>query len=255
MELVGVFASACAGVATGVGALPVLFRSEYSRRAQDMMLGFGAGVMLAATSFSLIAPAKELLQAGERWRTAGTLAGGVLLGAVFLRLLHDHIPHEHFFKSRDVDEAQGRALARLWLFVLAITVHNFPEGLAVGVGYSGTEAGLGTAVALGIGAQNMPEGLVVAVALRAAGSTALRSVGLALLTGLVEPLGALVGVGAVALSQALLPWALTFAGGAMLYVVSQEVIPESHRAGHERAATGGLMVGFALGLVLDILLG
>jgi zinc transporter, ZIP family len=251
----GTVASLVAGLATAVGALPVLFLARVSDHTRDTMLGFGAGVMLAATSFSLILPGIEAAEVltGSRTHAALTIAGGLGLGALFLFASHRFIPHEHFQKG-----PEGIAAARLkqvWLFIGAITLHNFPEGLAVGVGFGAGDVASGAALALGIGLQNMPEGLVVALALLATGYSRARAFGVALLSGLVEPLGGAFGAGVVALAQPVLPWALAFAAGAMLFVVSHEIIPESHRHGHEGRATAGVMGGFVVMMVLDVALG
>jgi ZIP family zinc transporter len=173
------------------------------------------------------------------------MGAGMLLGATALALLHRALPHEHFYKGRE--GAQGRRPARIWLLVLAIALHNIPEGLAVGLGAAaeGSASGVsGLSIALAIGAQNMPEGLVVAVALASQGYGRGFSVLVALLTGLVEPLAALPGALALTLAQSMLAWGLSGAAGAMLFVVSDEIIPETHRSGFERSATFALMLGF-----------
>ena len=252
----GTIASLLAGLATGVGALPVLFLGRTIGPALDAaLLGFGAGVMLAATSFSLILPALEAAEQGgmSRFGSSGLVASGMLLGAIALLLADRWLPHEHFVKGREGIPA-GR-VARIWLFVAAIALHNLPEGLAVGVGFGTDDASTGVALAIGIGAQNMPEGLVVALALRGVGYTPGRSLLVALLTGLVEPVGGLLGVTAVTVAASLLPWSLAFAAGAMLFVVSNEILPESHRQGQGRAGTAGVLVGFLAMLVLDTGLG
>jgi zinc transporter, ZIP family len=250
---VALLASGAAGAATGVGALPALFVSGTSERTRSAMLGFGAGVMLAASVFSLLLPSLELFrQQAASWPAVGT-AVGLLLGAAVIELLNRYAPHEHFIKGPEGHHT--RSLRRVWLFVIAITLHNFPEGLAVGVGVASGDASISLPVTIGIGVQNMPEGLVVALALRHEGYGPLRSIWFALLTGLVEPSGGLVGFGAVALSSGLLPWALAFAAGAMLYVVSDEIIPESHRGAYAGSATWGTVVGFSGMMLLDALLG
>ncbi|MEN6125005.1 ZIP family metal transporter [Bordetella pertussis] len=173
-------------------------------------------------------------------------------GAVLLasdRLL----PHEHFIKGKE--GRASRTLRRTWLFVFAIMLHNVPEGLAIGVGYAGSDSLRGAALATGIAIQDVPEGLVVALALLAAGYSRAFSVALGMLSGLVEPLGAIVGAAVVGWSAAMLPWGLGFAAGAMLFVISHEIIPESHRKGHEVPATAGLMLGFVLMMLLDTALG
>ncbi|HYF20925.1 MAG TPA: ZIP family metal transporter [Ramlibacter sp.] len=240
-----------AGLATALGTLPVLLRQEFSQRACSAMLGFGAGVMLAACSFSLILPAVEAAtgQGAGAWRAAGTVGAGILLGAMLLMAMDRWLPHEHFAKGREGTPAQ--ALRRVWLFVFAIALHNVPEGLAIGVAFAGSNLVAAEALATGIAIQDVPEGLVVALALRAAGYGRGTAVGLGVLTGLLEPIAALLGAGLIGLSAGLLPWGMAFAAGAMLYVISHEIIPESHRQGHERVATTGLMLGFVAMMVLD----
>lgn len=235
-------ASLAAGLATGAGALPVLFlKGGVSRRLLDGMLGLAAGVMLAATAFSLLVPALEsggVLSAG----------GGLLLGAGFIAWLDRRTPHAHFAAGR---EGPSSRLARVWLLVLAITIHNFPEGLSVGVVFGAGGAGAGTVLATAIGLQNVPEGLAVAVPLVREGYRRGKAVWYAALTGLAEPVAGLLGGALVGLAAGILPWALGFAAGAMLYVVSDEMIPESHREGHEREATAGVILGFLLMMVLE----
>lgn len=251
----GLIASLAAGLATGVGALPVLISRKFSDKTVDIMMGFGAGVMLAATSFSLIIPgveAAELLY-GSKWIAAGIIVAGMMLGGLFLHLSDTFIPHDHFISGHHGIES--KKLKRLWLFIIAITLHNFPEGLAVGVGFGGGDVANGATLALGIGLQNMPEGLVVALGLMAHKYSRAKALWIATLTGLVEPIGGLIGVGIVSISQPLLPWGLAFAAGAMLFVISDEIIPESHRKGFAKQATFGVMVGFALMMFLDIALG
>ena len=251
----GFLASFLAGMLTAVGALPVLFGRSVSQRMNDVLLGFAAGVMLAASFLSLIVPGLEaarVIYGGAR--VAAIIAvGGVLLGVAVIAVLNEWIPHEHFFQGR-----QGPlpgALARVWLFVLAITIHNVPEGLAVGVGFGGGDIARGTALAVGIGLQNAPEGLAVALALLSCGYTKGHAFAVAGLTGLVEPVAGLLGAYAVSLSQLVLPWALTFAAGAMIYVISHEIIPETHRHGFENQATLGLTIGLVVMMFLDVAFG
>jgi zinc transporter, ZIP family len=242
-----------AALATALGTLPVALSQRTSERTRDAMLGFGAGVMLAACAFSLIVPAIAAAQVhvSGRWHVAALVSVAMLLGAAMLMALETWVPHEHFIKGQDHANAHARALKRTWLFVFAITLHNVPEGLAIGVAYGGVDATAAAVLATGIAVQDVPEGLVIALALRAAGYSRRASVLLGCASGLVEPLGAVLGAAVVALSAPLLPWGLAFAAGAMLFVISHEIIPESHRAGHERFATGGLIVGFVLMMVLD----
>jgi ZIP family zinc transporter len=255
LVLWGFLASLAAGAMTAVGALPVLFGRTLSRRLADTLLGFAAGVMIAASFFSLIIPGLEIGQEifGSRVGAASSVVVGILSGAGFVALLNEVLPHEHFAQGRQGPEAES--FARIWLFVIAITIHNLPEGLAVGVGYGGGDIAAGTTLAIGIGLQNAPEGLAVAVALMAAGYDRVRAFGVAALTGAVEPVAGLIGAWAVSLSRLTLPWALAFAAGAMIYVISHEIIPETHRNGHENQATLGLMFGLVLMLFLDVVLG
>jgi ZIP family zinc transporter len=241
LELIflGSVASLVAGLATGVGALPVLFAKKVSDRLLDVMLGFSAGVMLAATSFSLIVPAIDL---GGPW----IVVIGIVVGALVLHLIDRFVPHFHPALG---PEGPPSKMSRVWLFVIAITIHNFPEGLAVGVSF-----GVGNiTAAIAIGLQNMPEGLAVALPLRREGYSRRKSLWYATLTGLVEPVGGLLGVSLVSVFHTILPWALAFAAGAMLFVVSDEIIPESHRKGFEREATFGLIIGFVIMMLLDTL--
>lgn len=247
-----------AALATAMGALPVLFSHELSERLQDTLFGFGAGVMLAACAFSLIIPglasANELpWLADGRWGPGLLVSAAILFGGLAMTGLDRLLPHEHFIKGRE--GASARKLRRTWLFVFAIALHNLPEGLAIGVGYAGSQGVRGDALAMGIAIQDVPEGLVVAVALLAAGYPRALAVVLGMASGLVEPVGAMAGAAIVDQSAILLPWGLGFAAGAMLFVISHEIIPESHRKGHELFATGGLMLGFVLMMLLDTALG
>lgn len=248
----GFVASLAAGAMTAVGALPALFGRSVSRRANDALLGFAAGVMLAASFLLLIIPGFDAaLESFGGPQVAAAVAGaGVMLGVGFIAALNAWIPHEHFAQGRQ--GPRDTELARIWLFVLAITIHNLPEGLAVGVGFGGGDVAGGTALAVGIGLQNAPEGLAVALALLACGYTRTYAFLVSSLTGLVEPAAGLLGAYAVSLSQLVLPWALTFAAGAMLYVISHKIIPETHRHGHENAATLGLAVGLVVMMFLDM---
>ncbi len=237
----GFLASLIAGLATGIGALPVFFATKVSDKLLDVMLGFAAGVMLAASAFSLVVPALAL---GGIWLTAL----GILMGAVFLDAADRFIPHMHFISG---PEGPSSTLRRIWLLILAITIHNFPEGLAVGVGFGGGDLSAAIALTIGIGLQNMPEGLAVALPLRRENYSRLRAFSYATLSGLAEPIAGLIGVTFVTLARPLLPVGLAFAAGAMIFVVSDEIIPESHRRGFEREATFGVMIGFVVMTLLD----
>ncbi len=250
-----------AALATALGTVPVMFSQTMSQRTQDTLYGFGAGVMLAACAFSLVLPGLEAAEkqqvfGGGSWGAGSAVGLSILLGAAALMLLDRILPHEHFIKGREGPGGPSASkLRRTWLFVIAITLHNFPEGLAIGVGYVGNEGVRANALATGIAIQDVPEGLVVALALLAAGYSRTFSVLLGMASGLVEPIGAVLGAVAVSSSLILLPFGLGFAAGAMLFVISHEIIPESHRQGHETFATGGLMVGFVLMMLLDTALG
>jgi ZIP family zinc transporter len=255
LVLLGFLASLAAGSATALGALPALAVRRVPDRLQDALLGFAAGVMLSASFFSLILPS---LDAAGRIYGGTTVAAaiavvGIVLGVAALALINEYAPHEHFVLGHEGPPTAS--LRRIWLFVVAITIHNFPEGLAVGVGFGSGDVENGVSLAIGIGLQNMPEGLAVAVALTAEGYTRLYAVLIAALTGLVEPVGGLLGAGMVTVAEPLLPWGLAFAAGAMLYVISHEIIPETHRRGFENEATTGLTIGLTAMLFLDVTLG
>ena len=248
----GMLASLLAGLAAGVGALPVLLISTASQRLLDVLLGTAAGIMLAAASFSLLIPA---LEAGAD-QFGGLLAGGalaalgLLLGAGGIWYAHKNLPHEHFLQGQE--GVRGVAVRRIWLFVFAITLHNIPEGLAVGVGFGGGNVANGLALTIGIFLQNLPEGFVVALSLLGLNYSRPAAILVALGTGAVETIGGFIGAGFVSLSLALLPLGLAGAAGAMLFVISHEIIPETHGNGHQSQATFGLVAGFALMMVLDV---
>jgi ZIP family zinc transporter len=242
-----------AALATALGTLPVLLTRKTSDQMND-----GAGVMLAASSFSLIVPALAAAQAqGIARGPAALLVGvGILAGAAALLGLDRWLPHEHFIKGAEGGSPRHqRRLRRAWLFVFAITLHNLPEGLAIGVSYGAGDPVRAGTLAAGIAIQDVPEGLVIAVALLAAGYRRGWAVALGAASGIVEPLAAVAGAALVTASTALLPWGLALAAGAMLFVVSHEIIPETHRRGHERWATCGLLLGFVLMMGLDTALG
>lgn len=240
----GVLGSLGAGLATGLGAVPALAIRNISPKVMDVLLGFSAGIMLAATSFSLVLPSIEL---------GGPLVTsvGFFLGGIFLATANWLTPHIHSLSSSG---GLPPNISRVWLFVLAITLHNFPEGMSVGVSFGKGDISEATALAIGIGFQNMPEGLATALALVRDGYRAIKAFGYATLTGLVEPIGGLLGVSVVTIAHPLLPWGLAFAGGAMLFVISNEIIPETHRGGHPREATFGVLLGFVVMTLFDNIL-
>jgi ZIP family zinc transporter len=249
--VIGFAASILAGLATGIGALPALFFKNISNNLFNSMLGAAAGVMLAATAFSLLVPG---IEAGNLiWHNKGiyVVSLGMLIGAVFLHFADKQLPHIHF---DSVSDTQLDSLKKIWLFVIAITIHNFPEGMSVGVSFGSGELKNGLALTIAIALQNMPEGLAVALPLVGLGYNKWRAVGIATLTGLVEPIGGLLGITMVTAFQSVLPIAMGFAAGAMLFVISEEIIPETHSSGRSRYATFSLMMGFIVMMVLDNML-
>lgn len=250
--VIGFLASILAGLATGLGALPALFFKDISRNLFNSLLGAAAGVMLAATAFSLLVPG--MTYGNLIWPGKGIyiVSMGMLLGAVFLHFADRQLPHVHFDAISDV---QLGSLKKVWLFIIAITIHNFPEGMSVGVSFGSGELKNGVVLAIAIALQNIPEGLAVALPLVGLGYNKWRAVGIATITGLVEPIGGLLGITMVTVFQPILPIAMGFAAGAMLFVISEEIIPETHADGRSRYATFALMGGFILMMVLDNLLG
>jgi zinc transporter, ZIP family len=241
--------------ATALGALIAVMLRDLSERLEDTLLGFAAGMMLAASCFSLILPglaaAEELTQNGML--AALVVVAGLLLGTVLMLGLDQFTPHEH---ARGGPCGPGNErLNRVWLFVFAITLHNLPEGMAIGVSFSQGDLSVGLPLTSAIALQNVPEGLAVAVALRAAGLRRLHAALIAAATGIMEPVGAVLGLGLSTGLAIAYPLGLGLAAGAMIFVVSHEVIPETHRNGHETPATLGLMVGFAVMMFLDTALG
>lgn len=254
----GALGSLCAGMATALGAIPALFLRRPNAEQQNLLLGFAAGVMLAASFFSLIMPAIHQAEARGASGVEASLvvAAAVLLGAFGIARLNALAPPLEVAGLGPPGIATGAALHRIWLFVIAITLHNFPEGMAVGVSFGGGDLAAGRATALGIGIQNIPEGLAVAVALKSAGYGRWLAFGAALASGLVEPLAGLVGVSIVAYAQAFLPWGLGLAAGAMIYVVASDIIPDAHqRISGGGRATAGLMAGLAAMMFLDTAFG
>ncbi len=246
---------------TALGAASVFTSKTFSRRTLDLMLGFAAGVMIAASYWSLLAPAIEL---SEEMGIPSWIppAVGFLLGAAFLRVVDRLLPHLHM----GLPDASAEGLKTTWkrtlLLVLAITVHNIPEGLAVGVAFGAAAAGIPSAtlagamaLALGIGLQNFPEGIAVAMPLRREGLSPFRSFWYGQLSAMVEPLAGVLGAAAVLIARPILPYALAFAAGAMIYVVAEEVIPGAQESGNSDIATIGVVLGFVIMMVLDVALG
>lgn len=246
---------------TALGASVVFFTRTVNQKLLTSMLGFAAGVMIAASFWSLLAPAIEMAEGGPVpvWVPP---AVGFLLGGLFLAVADKILPHLHLGQPRAAAEGVRTSWQRSVLLVMAITLHNIPEGLAVGVAFGAAAANLpaatlagAVALAIGIGIQNFPEGIAVAMPLRGEGMSRWKSFGFGQASALVEPVAAVIGAAAVLLMQPLLPYALSFAAGAMIYVVVEELIPESHNNGHSDLATISVMVGFVVMMVLDVALG
>jgi ZIP family zinc transporter len=251
----GSVASLLAGMGTGLGALGVFLIRTLSARLQDGLLSAAAGVMLAASFFSLLLPGIEYGEelTGATWMAALMVIAGLLTGAVLLYVIHQKLPHQHFQMGREGPE--GARIRGIWLFIIAITLHNFPEGMAVGVGFGGGNISNGVALAVGIGLQNIPEGLAVAVSLLAIQHSRVQAFSIAVLTGLVEPIGGFFGAALVWVAEPIMPWTLGFAAGAMLFIISDEIIPETHRNEYKTLATFSLLGGFVIMMFLDATLG
>lgn len=239
------------GGATVIGALIGFLFKKISHRFSDIVLSFAAGVMLAAAVLGLILPSVEY---GGKFGLLITVAG-IFTGALCLNLVDKLVPHLHKLAGADIETHQNKNLSKVLLFVTAIAIHNLPEGIAAGVGFGAGDTSGALLIAGGIALQNIPEGMVIIGPMLAAGVKPSRTLLLAMLTGLVEVIGTLIGFFAVSIASAILPFALAFAGGTMLYVISDEMIPETHAHGSERGATYALLVGFCVMLISDVLLG
>jgi ZIP family zinc transporter len=243
---------------TALGSAGVFLARDISKKTLDAMLGFAAGVMIAASFWSLLTPAIKMSEGKDipAWVPA---AAGFLFGGIFLRVIDKILPHLHL--GFPMEEAEGikTSWQRSTLLVLAITLHNIPEGLAVGVAFGAVAADIpsatlagAVALAIGIGIQNFPEGLAVSLPLRREGMSRLKSFWYGQLSAIVEPIAGVIGAAAVILAQPILPYALAFAAGAMIFVVVEELVPESQRGGNTDLATAGAMIGFAVMMVLDV---
>lgn len=250
MEMVWLTAIGVGG-ATVVGAVIGFLFKSLSHRFSDIVLSFAAGVMLAAAVLGLILPSVEY---GGKWGLVITVIG-IFVGAACLSLIDKLVPHLHKLMGADSESHRGADINKILLFVTAIAIHNLPEGIAAGVGFGAGDTSQALMIAGGIALQNIPEGMVIIGPMLAAGVSPRRTFICAALTGVVEVVGTLIGYFAVSLASAILPFALAFAGGTMLYVISDEMIPETHAHGHERGATYALLVGFCLMLASDVLLG
>jgi len=239
-------------------AFVFLMRNEMSARLQKTLMGFASGVMVAAAVWSLLLPSMEMVESSGLWSVVPA-AVGFLLGMVFLLLVDELTPHLHI--DSDTPEGPRSRLSRTAMLALAVTIHNLPEGMAVGVVFAGAESGVtnislasAIAVSVGIAIQNIPEGAIISMPMRAAGNSRLRSFAIGSLSGAVEPLGAIAVLLLSSLLLPVLPYMLSFAAGAMLYVVVEELIPEASSGEHSNLSTLGFAVGFVLMMVLDVVL-
>ena len=255
MDLV-LLTAAGVGGATVLGALIGFLFKELSHKFSDIVLSFAAGVMLAAAVVGLVLPSLEY---GEKYGTGLAIlfcVAGIFAGALCLNLIDKLVPHLHkMIASGDEEPHRSTQLGKVLLFVMAIAIHNLPEGIAAGVGFGAGDTAQALIIAGGIALQNIPEGMVIIGPMLAAGVSKKKTLVLAAMTGVVEVVGTLIGYFAVSVSAAILPFALAFAGGTMLYVISDEMIPETHHEGHQRGATYALLVGFCVMLITDVLLG
>ena len=239
------------GGATVIGALIGFVFKNVTHKFTDIVLSFAAGVMLAAAVLGLILPS---LDYGGKFGILITVAG-IFAGALCLNVVDKIVPHLHKLVGPDIETHNNANLNKVLLFVIAIAIHNLPEGIAAGVGFGSGDVTQALIIAGGIALQNIPEGMVIIGPMIAAGVSPKKTFICAMITGLVEVVGTLLGYFAVSISSAILPFALAFAGGTMLYVISDEMIPETHAHGSERGATYSLLVGFCFMLIIDVLLG
>ena len=239
------------GGATVIGAIIGFLFKNLSHKFSDIILSFAAGVMLSASVLGLVLPSLEY---GGEYGIIITVVG-ILAGAFCLNLIDKLVPHLHKFVASETDEHSNAKLNKVLLFLLAIAIHNLPEGIASGVGFGSGDTSQALVIAGGIALQNIPEGMIIIAPMLSAGVSPKKTFICAAATGLVEVLGTLLGYFAVSISVSILPFALAFAGGTMLYVISDEMIPETHSHGCERGATYSLWIGFCVMLVTDVLLG
>lgn len=247
---IGSLSSILAGLATGVGALPVLFYKHITHKTLNTMLGAAAGVMLAATAFSLIVPGIQV--GNELWPGYGVyvVAVGIMVGGGFLVLADQWLPYEKYLEQGETFDS----LRKVWLFIAAVTLHNLPEGGAVGVSFGAGDWHNGVALATAVALQNIPEGLAVALPLVALGYRREQAVLIATLTGLIEPIGGVLGVIMAKAFLPLMPIGMAFAAGAMLFVITDDIIPETQSRGKARYATFAMMTGFIIMMILDNLM-
>lgn len=250
MQLVLITALGVGG-ASIIGSLIGFIFKDFSHKFSDYIIAFAAGVMLAAAVLGLVLPSLEY---GGEYGLFITIAG-IFVGAVCLNLIDKIVPHLHKLMGADIEAHNNANLNKVLLFVMAIAIHNLPEGIAAGVGFGSGDTTQALIIAGGIALQNIPEGMVIIGPMLAAGVPPKKTFISAMITGLVEVVGTLIGYFAVSIASAILPFALAFAGGTMLYVISDEMIPETHAHGNERGSTYTLLLGFCVMLATDVLLG
>ena len=250
MELVLLTALGVGG-ATVIGSVIGFLFKNISHKFSDIVLSFAAGVMLSAAVLGLILPSLDF---GGKFGIIITIAG-IFAGAFCLNLIDKVVPHLHRLVGKDIESHNNADLSKVLLFVTAIAIHNLPEGIAAGVGFGSDNTSQALLIAGGFALQNIPEGMVIIGPMLSAGVSAKKTFICAMITGLVEVVGTLIGYFAVSVASAILPFALAFAGGTMLYVISDEMIPETHAHGSERGATYALLIGFSFMLLSDVLLG
>ena len=239
------------GGATIIGVIIGFLFKDISHKFSDIVLSFAAGVMLAAAVLGLIIPSVEY---GGKYGLIYAVTG-IFAGAFALNLIYKLMPHLHALMGEEAESHNNQSLNKVLLFVTAIAIHNLPEGIAAGVGFGSGDTGKALLIAGGIALQNIPEGMVIIGPMLSAGIKPKKTFIAAAITGLVEVIGTLIGYFAVSISTAILPFALAFAGGTMLYVISDEMIPETHSHGSQRGATYALLLGFCIMLISDVLLG
>ena len=239
------------GGATVIGSLLGFVFKKMSHKFEDIVLSFAAGVMLAAAVMGLIIPSLEY---GGEWKLVITIAG-IFAGAVCLNLIDRLVPHLHRLAGTDDEKHIETKASKVMLFVIAIAIHNLPEGIAAGVGFGTENTNEAILIAIGIALQNIPEGMVIIAPMLASGMKPGKTFLIATATGLIEVIGTFIGYFAVSIASAILPFALAFAGGTMLYVVSDEMMSETHAHGNQRGATYAMLIGFCVMLVTDVLLG
>ncbi len=237
------------GVSTIFGAVIGLIFKKVSHKFSDIVLSFAAGIMLAAAILGLVLPSLEY---GGKFGIITTISG-IFVGAICLNLIDKLVPHLHTLVGLDRESHKNSSVDKVLLFVTAIAIHNLPEGIASGVGFGSGDIGQALLIAGGIALQNIPEGMVIIAPMLASGISTKRTFIIAAFTGIIEIIGTLLGYFAVTVSTAILPFSLAFAGGTMLYVISDEMIPETHGDGSERGATYALLVGFCVMLIFDLI--